>query len=152
VVAADAELRAHNIDPARLTRAPAAEATAPRLNPVMPAARHEDAGRMSRMFAEIAADRRPLDNQNRAQLESTIRQDPVITNALRLVNIDIERLMDNPVEVDRFADRLEESMRNGDGDFSKQIAELRELQERLAGQQVVTPAASTASITTGTGR
>lgn len=111
-------------------------------NPSMPAARHENAGKMSSLFANASTLRVELDKLPLPQLENTVRNDHVLTRALKAAGVDIEEMLKNPAQVKTMADGLEQKMKTEGADFGKQIAELRELQERLSGQQIDTPRAA----------
>jgi septal ring factor EnvC (AmiA/AmiB activator) len=102
---------------------------------------HPDAGKLSTAFnvnREVAADRVGLDKLSHAALEDKIRHDPVIASALKAAGVDIEKFMDNKAMVKAFADTLELRMKKEGLDFSKQIAELRELEESMGGTRSAT--------------
>ena len=89
---------------------------------------------------EIAIDRRGMDRMTADQLRQAIREDNVLPDKIKVNGreMDIRDALKNPNTIDRYADMFEAKHLRGDGDFSKQVAMLRELQERQSGQMVQT--------------
>ncbi len=89
---------------------------------------------------EIAIDRRGMDKMSADQLRKAIHDDNILPDTVKIggKQVDITTALKNPAYLDRVADRFEAMHLRGDHDYSKQVAMLRELQERQSGQMIPT--------------
>ncbi|PZP55533.1 MAG: hypothetical protein DI586_06540 [Micavibrio aeruginosavorus] len=89
---------------------------------------------------EIAIDRRGLDRMSADQLRKAIHDDNILPDTVKIggKQMDITTALKNPEYLDKVADRFEAMHVRGDHDYSKQVAMLRELQERQSGHTTPT--------------